>query len=127
MGRRQADGTIDLSFHPGTGADASVSALVLRPDGRLDLGGSFNSFDDVPRPKIAQEHGPLRTTDIRVSPLGFSLSVATATGRTYWLESTEELDQPSWKSISSVIGNGLAQTPTDPSQRAARFYRARIE
>lgn len=42
--RLTADGLLDTNFNTGGGFNAAVSALVLRPDGRLILGGQFTNF-----------------------------------------------------------------------------------
>jgi uncharacterized delta-60 repeat protein len=127
VARVQPDGTLDLQFNPGAGADASVSALLVQEDGRLDLGGLFNTFDGMPRPRVARLHGQVVATEGRLGALGFSVSVGTATGRTYWLESTEALPAASWNPVVSLAGNGLVQPLTDPSPQAPRFYRVRVE
>jgi len=54
IARVNADGSLDSSFNPGTGASGFVSALALQPDGRTLLGGSFTSFNGTPRARIAR-------------------------------------------------------------------------
>ena len=39
------DGSIDLTFNTGLGADAIVEAIVLQPDGKIVLGGRFTTFN----------------------------------------------------------------------------------
>jgi uncharacterized delta-60 repeat protein len=64
IARLTSDGSLDLGFDPGTGAqvppfsssDAFVHALALQPDGRIILAGLFESFDGVPRKNIARLH-----------------------------------------------------------------------
>ncbi len=41
LARLNADGSLDPGFDPGAGADSTVRALVLQPDGKILLGGSF--------------------------------------------------------------------------------------
>jgi hypothetical protein len=40
------DGSIDLTFNTGLGADAIVETIVLQPDGKIVLGGrtTFNTY-----------------------------------------------------------------------------------
>ncbi|MCL4785239.1 MAG: hypothetical protein KJ070_00390 [Verrucomicrobia bacterium] len=46
-------GSLDGSFNVGgTGANNFVRALALRPDGRIVVGGSFTTFNSVPRNRI---------------------------------------------------------------------------
>src|SRR5262249_26275139 len=41
LARLNANGTLDLSFDPGAGLDGSVRAILVQPDGRIVVGGSF--------------------------------------------------------------------------------------
>jgi uncharacterized delta-60 repeat protein len=62
LARLMSDGTLDLGFDPGTGAqvapfsssDAFVHALALQPDGQIILAGLFDTFDGVPRKNIGR-------------------------------------------------------------------------
>ncbi|MEZ4756379.1 MAG: delta-60 repeat domain-containing protein [Flavobacteriales bacterium] len=49
LARVNIDGSLDASFVPGTGPDSWVNAIALQPDGKVVVGGFFNSFDDVQR------------------------------------------------------------------------------
>lgn len=54
VGRLGADGGIDSSFNPGSGANGTVRALAVQPDGRILVGGSFTSFDGTSRRGLAR-------------------------------------------------------------------------
>lgn len=43
--RLNSDGTLDTSFNIGTGPSAAVNALLVQPDGKILLGGSFGTFN----------------------------------------------------------------------------------
>jgi uncharacterized delta-60 repeat protein len=45
IARLNADGTLDASFNPGTGANGSVYTLVVQSDGRILIGGEFGSYN----------------------------------------------------------------------------------
>src|SRR5206468_2565481 len=49
LARLNADGSVDLSFQPGTDFRQSpgVGAIVLQPDGKVLVGGGFNSWNGV--------------------------------------------------------------------------------
>jgi uncharacterized delta-60 repeat protein len=47
-------GSVDLSFDPGTGANAFVESAVLQPDGKLLLCGMFTEIDGVPCRYVAR-------------------------------------------------------------------------
>lgn len=59
IARLNADGSLDASFDPGTGAqgmDAVVLTTVLQPDGRVIIGGAFSTYNGTPRQCIARLH-----------------------------------------------------------------------
>lgn len=49
-----ADGSLDLSFKSGLGANSSVRSIVLQADGRILIGGSFTSYNCITRNRIAR-------------------------------------------------------------------------
>jgi hypothetical protein len=64
------------------------------------------------------------------SPAGgsFSVSVPTASGRTYYLECTGALADPEWLPLLAVFGDGTTRTLTDPEPSTPqRFYRVRVQ
>lgn len=54
VARINANGSIDTSFNPGTGADNAVSALTMQPDGRVLIGGNFTLYDGLAINRIAR-------------------------------------------------------------------------
>lgn len=48
------NGAVDLSFDPGGGADGPIYALALQTDGRLLMGGAFQTFDFRARSGLAR-------------------------------------------------------------------------
>lgn len=52
--RLNTDGTLDTSFDVGTGANGIVYAVVVRPDGKILIGGGFTSFNGTAREYVAQ-------------------------------------------------------------------------
>jgi uncharacterized delta-60 repeat protein len=54
IARLNADGSLDTSFDPGSGADNWVDAVVLQSDGKVLVGGLFSTFDGVARSRIAR-------------------------------------------------------------------------
>jgi uncharacterized delta-60 repeat protein len=57
LARLNSDGSLDLTFDPGWGANDSVFSIATLPDGDVMVGGQFTSFDLLPRPFIARLHG----------------------------------------------------------------------
>lgn len=54
IARLKADGTLDTTFDPRTGANGSVYSLALQTDGKLLIGGSFDVVDLRGRNNIAR-------------------------------------------------------------------------
>lgn len=54
IARLNADGTVDISFNPGVGADDDVHAIVLQADGKIVIGGAFATVNGVSRRGIAR-------------------------------------------------------------------------
>lgn len=45
IARLNADGSLDASFNAGTGANDTVNSLLLQPDGKIIVGGTFTTFN----------------------------------------------------------------------------------
>lgn len=54
IARLHANGSLDTSFDPGTGASHGVRTLALQPDGKVLIGGNFNRVNGVDRMLIAR-------------------------------------------------------------------------
>lgn len=52
--RLNTNGTIDGSFAIGSGADALINSIAIQPDGKILIGGEFNSVNAVTRNRIAR-------------------------------------------------------------------------
>ena len=54
IARLNTDGSVDLGFNPGTGADGRVPALAVQSDGKVLIGGWFTSVNGVSRNRVAR-------------------------------------------------------------------------
>ncbi|MET0753721.1 MAG: FG-GAP-like repeat-containing protein [Pyrinomonadaceae bacterium] len=54
VARLNADGSTDLSFNSGTGADARVNTVLIQPDGKIYIGGNFNNYNGSGRDRLAR-------------------------------------------------------------------------
>jgi uncharacterized delta-60 repeat protein len=54
IARLYADGTLDVTFNPGSGFNGSVNTIEVQSDGRILVGGSFSSFNGVSRNNIVR-------------------------------------------------------------------------
>lgn len=62
IARLEPDGSLDLGFDPGAGANQEVNAIALQPDGRVVIGGSFTTYNGVPRARVARLLNTLATS-----------------------------------------------------------------
>ena len=69
IARLKPNGEVDSTFNTGRGFDEKVSVIIVQPDGKLLVGGSFTNFNGTPRRYIARlhENGTLDTS-FRVNP-----------------------------------------------------------
>ncbi len=74
IARINADGTLDTTFDPGTGANSTVNEPALQSNGKVIIGGSFTSYNGTPVGSVARLNadGTLDTT----------FNVATSAGTT---------------------------------------------
>ncbi len=54
IARLNNDGTLDISFNPGTGANDFVSAIALRGDGKIYISGNFTNYNGTNSGRIAR-------------------------------------------------------------------------
>jgi len=54
IARLNSDGSTDETFNPGLGADYIIQTLALQPDGKILIGGLFDSYNGTPRPGSCQ-------------------------------------------------------------------------
>jgi uncharacterized delta-60 repeat protein len=56
ISRLNADGSLDVTFNPGTGPDSGVETIALQPDGKIIIVGYFSSFNAMALNRIARLH-----------------------------------------------------------------------
>ncbi len=54
IARLNQDGSLDATFNPGAGADSTVFDVVVQPDGKILLGGSFYGVNSVGSYSVAR-------------------------------------------------------------------------
>lgn len=75
IARLNADGSVDTGFDPGSGANYGVEDVAVQPDGKVVLGGRFDSVDGVDRGHVARLNAD-GSLDTSFDPgLGASLNI----------------------------------------------------
>jgi uncharacterized delta-60 repeat protein len=54
IARLNNDGSLDMSFNPGTGASHNIFTIAVQSDGKVLIGGVFTSYNGTPRIGIAR-------------------------------------------------------------------------
>jgi uncharacterized delta-60 repeat protein len=67
IARLNADGSLDATFNPGTGANNTVSTIALQPDGKIIIGGAFTGFNGTTINRVARLN-PDGTLDATFNP-----------------------------------------------------------
>lgn len=78
IARLNADGTLDVSFNPGSGANNEVISLALQNDGKILIGGRFTLYNGTSSVGLARLNtdGSLDTSFITGTGTGASSSVS---------------------------------------------------
>jgi hypothetical protein len=124
IARLNTDGSLDLSFDPGTGADVYwISSLAIQNDGKILAGGDFSAINGVPRDYIARLNGDLIKLGLssRTNSGEFRATVLAQPGNYTIQFSTNMVDWDTLQSISSTVTNFDVRDSAPGDQR---FYRA---
>jgi len=57
IARFNSDGSLDLTFNPGTGASGVINSIALLSDGRIFIGGAFTNYNGAGWNRIARLNG----------------------------------------------------------------------
>ena len=138
--RLHPDGTLDTSFDVGSGATVKegerlpfVKRILLQPDGKLLVAGTFTKFDDIPRQHLVRLHAyhPLQIT--AEAQAGRMRLTVTGRSRPGYVEFSDDLK--TWSILTRFCQEGrVAGVFYDPPPgepigvpRPARFYRAAFD
>ena len=117
--RLNADGSIDESFNAGSGANREVYGLAVQADGKILVGGVFDSFNGQPRQRIVRllSSGALDSSfaDVQFQP--------DQTSSTFYGVRSKIIVQPdgkllfggSFAGINGMSRNGVARLNSDGS------------
>lgn len=131
------DGSLDAAFNPGTGVEGTayrmgVSSMALQPNGDLLIGGSFSSYNGVPRNGLARLYGDLAPavpllSEGRLADGNFSLRLRGVNGGRYAVQTSTDLAH--WLVWTNTQLTGPSVLLTQPVETSAvpRFYRAVAE
>jgi uncharacterized delta-60 repeat protein len=130
IARLNADGSLDLTFDPGTGADGPVYVVALTPDEHVMVGGDFTAINGLARRGIARLNpdDPIDIVFLPGSALAngsFQMLITAKPGHPYVLETS--VDLTNWTALRTNVAPGvtLSFTDTNAASFNSRFYRVR--
>jgi len=127
LARLNADGSLDLAFNPGSGANNTVYTLAVMPDDNIIIGGDFTAVDGLTRNRVARIEA--NDTGLKIMGVAFvsgqvQLTNAARAGISYTLQSSSDLS--TWTDVVTNSASGPTLILTDPNPNNSRqFYRVR--
>lgn len=123
--RLNQQGSVDFSFNVGTGSNTTGnSSLAIQPDGKILVGGYFNSFNGFSRPKIVRlfPNGAVDTEFAQNLSLTDELGVYTYWRPTIAVESDGNiLVAGPFSKVNNYLSGGLIQFINQSSLRRTQF------
>jgi uncharacterized delta-60 repeat protein len=116
IARLNGDGTLDATFDPGLGANDSVYAVKLQPDGRAVIGGVFTRFNGTRRLGLARLrfNGTLDTSFMDTAYNHFAGLI-----NNFSFESPNHVNSIALQDDGNlIIGGSFTQVGGNPSYRA---------
>ena len=130
IARLNANGSLDASFNPGTGADGIVRSLALQSDGRVLIGGDFTTVNGVVRPHVARLYGDSVAPSLNIARSNTFVIVSwPATGLNFQLQETADLTLPnSWFAVAQpAVTNAGQISVTVPTTVGPKFFRLKSQ
>jgi uncharacterized delta-60 repeat protein len=127
--RLNPNGSLDLSFDPGRGADDTVYSIALLNDGKVMLGGAFTMVNGFNRRGVARINGdtaPLTIINTGMTVDGYpSFGFGAQPGVAYVIEGTS--DFVNWTALVTNVASGtsITYTETNFTFMTQQFYRVR--
>ncbi|MES2569975.1 MAG: delta-60 repeat domain-containing protein, partial [Verrucomicrobiota bacterium] len=137
IARLNVDGSVDVSFNASTKNTkysdyGGVSSVAVQPDGKILIGGSFNSVNGTLRNGIARLNadGTLESSDPFNSGSGVSQSISSLTFDVFKIEIEPEgkiVIQGTFNRVSDMPCNGFARLNADGSLESTERFHAVID
>ena len=125
IARLNANGSLDSSFNPGTGADGPVRSIALQPDGKVLIGGDFTTVNGVARPYVARLYGDSAPSLNIARSNAFVIISWPVTGLNFHLQANTNLSLPnSWSAVTQLATTNANRVSVTVSTTAPRkFFR----
>ena len=131
IARLNANGSLDGTFNPGTGADGAVRSVALQPDGNLLIGGDFTIVNGVARPYAARLYGdPIFGPSLKIVRSNAFVKISwPVTALSYHLQGSTNLSPPNaWASVAQpAVTNAGQISVTVPTTAGRKFFRLKSQ
>jgi uncharacterized delta-60 repeat protein len=129
IARLNANGSLDGSFNPGTGANGPVGSIALQPDGKVFIGGDFTTVNGVVRPRVARLYGDfIPSLSIGRSNASLILSWPVSVLNFQLQESTDLSLPTSWTLVAQTTVTNAGQiSVTVPASVGRKFFRLKSQ
>lgn len=129
LARLNIDGSLDLSFDPGTASQNSINCLALAPNESVLVGGDFTLFNGLHVRDIVRLNGDGTTStnlQLLTPKFYFGMNISGVISNTYRVEWTTNLNTTSlWNPLFDVTLQSNPQLIFDTNAPSGnRFYRA---
>lgn len=128
IARLLPDGSVDPDFDTSQGADSTVYSIVVLPDNKILIGGSFTSVSGILRRGVARLVGdpppPMRVVSAQFAGGRWRVTINSRPDSVYTLEATT--DWASWTVVNTATATGYVLELVDPTATPVagwRFYR----
>ncbi len=126
IARLNANGSLDLGFNPGTGADGTVRFIAPQPDGNILISGDFLTVDGVLRPHVARLYGDSPWPSLNITRSNTSVIVSWPQSATGFVLEQSLTTSGVWSQVSfSYATNVSGISVSVPALTGNRFYRLR--
>jgi uncharacterized delta-60 repeat protein len=129
IARLNANGSLDSSFNPGTGADGIVRSIALQSDGNVLLGGDFFTVNGVWRPYVARLYGDFVAPSLNIARSNAFVIVSwPVTGLNFQLQESTNLFPAVWSPVAQAAVTNAGQiSVTVPTTGGRKFFRLKSQ
>jgi uncharacterized delta-60 repeat protein len=129
IARLNANGSLDDSFNPGTGADGEVRSIALQSDGNVLIGGDFTTVNGVVRPHVARLYGSSVAPSLSIARSNAFVIVSwPVNALNFQLQESTNLLPAAWSPVAQAAVTNAGQiSVTVPTTVGRKFFRLRSQ
>ena len=122
--RLNSNGTLDLTFNIGTGANNTIYTSAIQSDGYIIIGGAFTSYNGIGRNRVARIIGECITPSVTSTTAAAICGVGSATLNATASAGVATLNWYSAASGGTLLGTGTSFTTPSISNNTTYYVEA---